>query len=135
MIDSWHLSTYMLVWILVCKAKNKCSLLLKNVKILTIWVRLSFFLEGQTIWCYIIILCDEFISTILTLRKNIKVSTVILAYLSSLVAALIKLPSMNLGKTYFMCRNLCHLQALQQSQKQQEAQQIAAVALCMCGTV
>lgn len=26
-------------------------------------------------------------------------------------------------------------QALQQSQEQQEAQQIAAVALCMCGTI
>lgn len=53
---------------------------------------------------------------------------------SSLVAALIKLLSTNLGKLHSMCRNLCHPQALQLSQEQQEAQQIAAVALHMCGT-
>lgn len=54
---------------------------------------------------------------------------------SSLIAALINLLSPNLGKPRLVCGNLCHPQAMQQSQGYQEAQQIAAAeASCMCGT-
>lgn len=108
---------------------------------------LVFFQEVWTIWYYSIILYDLVTCTISFRKKEIRpcknepglfskcTVLIISGSLDQIWESWKDMLSMNLGKTHFTCRNLCHLQAWQRSQEQQGTQQRAAVALHMCGTI